>query len=225
MKKLFTFLTLICLTAFVHAQNIEDKLVDRLVEYASIYTQSEYDVDEVPSSQCQFGLALVLADELKSLGAQDVKVDEHSYVYATIKGNVENAPTLFLSAHLDTSPDLDLQGKTPVPVVHEYNGGDLQIREGLVLTPEKNEFLADAAGGKVITSDGNTLLGGDDKAGMSVVMTIAETLLTNPSIQHGDVRIIFTPDEEIGNSTKYLTKKSIAADFGLVWIATVSVVL
>ena len=216
MKKFFTFLTLICLTAFVYAQSIEDKLVDRLVEYAQIYTQSEYDVDEVPSSQCQFGLALVLADELENLGAVDVKVDEHSYVYATIPGNVKNAPTLFLSAHLDTSPDGDLQGQTPNPVVHKYNGGDLKINDNLILTAEKNEFLPAASGGMVITTDGKTLLGGDDKAGMSVVMTIAETLLTNPSIPHGDIRIIFTPDEEIGNSTKYLTKEKIAADFGLV---------
>ena len=215
-KKCFTFSVLFCLSAFIYAQSIEDKLVDRLVEYAQIYTQSEYDVDEVPSSQCQFGLALVLADELESLGAQDIKVDEHSYVYATIKGNVKNAPTLFLSAHLDTTPDLDLQGKAPVPIVHEYNGGDLKINEELILTEDKNQFLADAAGGKVITSDGTTLLGGDDKAGMSVIMTIAETLLTNPSIPHGDVRIIFTPDEEIGNSTSLLTKEKIAADFGLV---------
>ena len=218
MKKFFTFLTLICLTVFVSAQSIEDKLVDRLVEYAQVYTQSEYDVDEVPSSQCQFGLALLLADELESLGAQDIRVDEHSYVYSTIKGNVENAPTLFLSAHLDTSPDLDLQGKAPKPQVHEYNGGDLVINEelGIVLTPEKNEFLPDAVGGRVITSDGTTLLGGDDKAGMSVIMTIAETLLKNPSIPHGDIRIIFTPDEEIGNNTSRLTKEKIAADFGLV---------
>jgi tripeptide aminopeptidase len=215
-KKCFTFSVLFCLSAFIYAQSIEDKLVDRLVEYAQIYTQSEYDVDEVPSSQCQFGLALVLADELENLGAQNVKVDEHSYVYATIPGNVKNAPTLFISAHLDTSPDLDLQGRTPKPIVHEYTGGNLKINENLILTPEKNKFLADAAGGRVITTDGETLLGGDDKAGMSVVMTLAETLLTNKDIPHGDIRVIFTPDEEIGNSTKYLTKKKIAADFGLV---------
>ncbi len=215
-KKYFTLSVLFCLSTFVYAQNIEDKLVSRLVKYASIYTQSEYDVDEVPSSKCQFNLANILADELKNLGAKNVKVDEHSYVYATIPGNMPNAPTLFLSAHLDTSPDGDLQGKTPVPIVHKYKGGNLQISENLTLLEDRNEFLSAAAGGKVITSDGTTLLGGDDKAGMSVVMTIAETLLTNPNISHGDIRIIFTPDEEVGNSTKYLTKKSIATDFGLV---------
>ncbi len=215
-KKCFTFSVLFCLSAFTYAQSIEDKLVDRLVEYASINTQSEYDIDEVPSSGKQKVLAALLAEELMSFGLQDVYVDEHSYVYATIKGNVKNAPSLFLSAHLDTSPDLDLQGKAPIPVVHEYNGGDLQINESLTLTEDKNQFLHDAAGGKVITSDGTTLLGGDDKAGMSVVMTIAETLTQNPNIPHGDIRIIFTPDEEIGNSTKYLNKEKIATDFGLV---------
>lgn len=215
-KKYFTFSILFCLSIFVSAQTIEDKLVDRLVEYASIYTQSEYDKDNVPSSDQQRSLAALLAEELTNLGAQDVYVDEHSYVYGTITGNVQNAPTLFLSAHLDTSPDLDLQGKAPIPVVHEYNGGDLQINENLILTEDKNQFLTAAAGGKVITSDGTTLLGGDDKAGMAVIMTIAETLTQNPNIPHGDIRIIFTPDEEIGNSTKYLTKENIAADFGLV---------
>ncbi len=218
MRKYFTFLFLFCLSTFVYAQNTEYKLVNRLIEYASIYTQSEYDKDTVPSSEEQRILAQLLAEELQSFGVQDVEVDEHSYVYGTIKGNVKNAPTLFLSAHLDTSPDLDLQGKAPTPVVHNYKGGNLVVNKELniVLTPEKDEFLKAAAGGMVITSDGSTLLGGDDKAGMSVVMTIAETLATNPNIPHGDVRIIFTPDEEIGNSTKYLTKENIAADFGLV---------
>ena len=217
-KKYFAFSILFCLSAFVYAQNIEYKLVNRLVKYASMNTQSEYDKENVPSSEEQRVLANILAEELKNFGVKDIYVDEHSYVYATIPGNVKNAPTLFLSAHLDTSPDLDLQGKAPIPVVHEYNGGDLVINEELnvVLTQEENEFLPAAAGGMVITSDGTTLLGGDDKAGMSVVMTIAETLLTNPNIPHGDIRIIFTPDEEIGNSTKYLTKEKIAADFGLV---------
>ena len=218
MKKLFTIPALLCLSVFLSAQSIEDKLVDRLVEYASIYTQSEYDVDTVPSTEEQRVLATILAEELIRLGISedDVNIDEHSILTATIKGNVRNAPTVFISAHLDTSPDLDLQGKAPIPVVHDYYGGNLKINDDLTLTQEKNEFLKDAVGGKVITSDGTTLLGGDDKAGMAVVMTLAETFLQNPSIPHGDIRIIFTPDEEIGNSTKYLTKEKINADFGLV---------
>ena len=217
-KKLFTFFTLFCLSIFASAQSIEDKLVDRLVEYTSIYTQSEYDVDEVPSTEQQRVLATILAEELIRLGVseEDIDIDEHSILTATIKGNVENAPTVFISAHLDTSPDLDLQGKAPIPVVHDYEGGDLKINDELTLTQEKNEFLKDAVGGKVITSDGTTLLGGDDKAGMAVVMTLAETFLQDPNIPHGDIRIIFTPDEEVGNSTKYLTKEKINADFGLV---------
>lgn len=217
-KKFFTFFTLFCLSIFASAQSIEDKLVDRLVEYASIYTQSEYDVDAVPSTEEQRVLATILAEELIRLGISedDVDIDEHSILTATIKGNVKNAPTVFISAHLDTSPDLDLQGKAPIPVVHDYYGGNLKINDNLILTQEKNEFLKDAVGGKVITSDGTTLLGGDDKAGMAVVMTLAETFLQNPNIPHGDIRVIFTPDEEIGNSTKYLTKEKINADFGLV---------
>lgn len=217
-KKYFAFSILFCLSAFVYAQSIEGKLVDRLVDYASIYTQSDYNGEEVPSSKYQFGFAYILADELENMGAKNVSVDDHSYVYATIPGNAKNAPTLLLSAHLDTTPDLDLQGKIPTPVVHEYDGGDLIINKklNLVLTEKENEFLPLAIGGKVITSDGTTLLGADDKAGISIIMTLAETLATNPDIKHGDIRIVFSPDEEIGNSTKYLTKEKLAADFGLV---------
>ncbi len=224
MKNFFTFLTLMCLAAFASAQSIEDKLVDRLVKYAKINTQSEFDVDEVPSTRTQCDLASLLVDELKMLGLPKENInmgDEengHCIVYATIKGNVENAPVIFISSHLDTYP-LEKMKDHPHPQLHDYQGGNIVINEEhpeLTLTPERNIFLKDAIGGKVITSDGTTLLGGDDKAGMSIVMTIAETLLTNPNIPHGDIRIIFTPDEEVGNSTTYLTKKSIAADFGLV---------
>lgn len=220
MKKYFTFLTLLCLSVFTFAQNIEDKLVDRLKEYAEVYTCSSYDSDEFPSTDTQRVLAALLAEELVSFGIpeEDVKVDDNSYVYATIKGNVENAPTVFLSAHLDTTPDAEFNTKAPEVKIHNYNGGNLVINQelGIVLTEQSNEFLHDAIGGKVITSDGETLLGGDDRAGMAIVMTLAETFTKNPNIPHGDIRIIFTPDEEIGNSTKYLTKENIKADFGLV---------
>lgn len=218
-KKYFALLFLFCLSSFIYAQSIEDKLVNRLVNYASKNTQSDEDSNTFPSSKSQTELAELLKQELESLGVKKVEIDDNSYLYATIPGNVENAPTIFLSAHLDTSPDGKMQeDQAPKPVVHKYNGGDLVINEklNLVLTPEKNEFLAEAAGGMVITSDGTTLLGGDDKAGMSIVMTLAETLTNNPNIPHGDIRILFTPDEEIGNSTSRLTKKDIAADFGLV---------
>ena len=217
-KKYFALLFLFCLSSFIYAQNIEYELVNRLINYAGKNTQSDENSDTFPSSEGQKELARLLKLELESFGVKKVTIDDNYYVYATIPGNVKNAPVLFLSAHLDTSPDLDLKGKSPVVVVHEYNGGDLVINEklNLVLTPEKNEFLAEAAGGMVITSDGTTLLGGDYKAGMSIIMTLAETLTNNPNIPHGDIRILFTPDEEIGNSTSRLTKKDIAADFGLV---------
>ena len=223
-KKLFTFLTLICLSVFLSAQSIEDKLVDRLKEYAQINTQSESDVDTVPSTRKQCGLAALLVDELRLMGLpeENMELDAsdtgHCIVYATIKGNVKTAPTVFISAHLDTYPLEPMEGH-PVVVIHDYEGGDIVINEEhpeLTLTQDKDEFLKDAVGGKVITSDGNTILGGDDKAGMAVVMTLAETFIQNPSIPHGDIRIIFTPDEEVGNSTTYLTKESIGADFGLV---------
>ena len=217
-KKLFTFLTLISLSVFLSAQSLEDKLVNRLRTYADAYTCSDYDCENIPSSQGQKVLAERLKDELKRLGAEDATVDDNAYVYATIKGNMKNAPTIFLSAHLDTTPDAEFNTVAPVIHTYDYNGGDIVINRelGIILTEEGNEFLHDAIGGKVITSDGETLLGGDDKAGMAIIMTLAETFATNPSIPHGDIRIVFTPDEEIGNSTSLLTREKINADFGLV---------
>jgi len=219
-KKIFTFLTLISLSVFLSAQTLEDKLVNRLRKYAIVYTCSDYDCETVPSSNGQKILAARLAEELISFGIpkEDVTVDDHSYVYATIKGNVKIAPTIFLSAHLDTTPDADFNTKAPIIHVYDYKGGDIVINKelGIVLTEEGNEFLHDAIGGKVITSNGETLLGGDDKAGMAIVMTLAETFAKNPNLPHGDIRIVFTPDEEIGNSTSLLTKENIKADFGLV---------
>ena len=217
-KKYFTFSILFCLSVFVSAQSIEDKLLNRFSKYVNIYTQSEEDVDKVPSTDCQFDLAFALRDELISLGLDErnVRVDGHSYLYATIRGNVQDAPVLFLSAHLDTTPEKDLCGRVPTINVHDYQGGDLQINDKLILTPETDQTLAAGVGSKVITSDGTTLLGADDKAGIAIVMTVVETLLENPNIPHGDIRIIFTPDEEIGNSTRYLTRENIGADFGLV---------
>ena len=217
-RKLLTFLTLISLSVFLSAQTLEDKLVNRLKRYALEYTCSSYDGEGVPSTCGQTVLAKKLKQELRDMGIEDAEVDDHSYVYATIKGNVKNAPAVFLSAHLDTTPDAEFNTKEPMIHVYNYNGGDLVINRelGLILTEENTEFLSEAKGGKIITSNGETLLGGDDKAGMAIVMTLAETFAKNPNLPHGDIRIIFTPDEEIGNSTSYLSKENIKADFGLV---------
>ena len=186
------------------------------VRYAKINTQSEYDAKTSPTSEGQKTFAKLLAQELKDMGASDVRVDENYYVFAQIPATVKYAPVILLSSHMDTTPDEDLKGRNPVPVVHNYNGGELKINNDYTLTPQEDTYLASAAGGKVITSDGATLIGGDDKAGIAAIMSVAEELIKNKKIKHGTVKVIFTTDEEIGDGTKHLTKDKIAADYGLV---------
>ena len=208
---------LLALPPKVFAQNsLQQALTERFVRYAKINTQSEYDAKTSPTSEGQKTLAKLLAQELKDMGASNVRVDENDYVFAEIPATVKYAPVIFLSSHMDTTPDEDLKGKNPKPVVHDYKGGDLKINNDYTLNTTDDTYLASAAGGNVITSDGTTIIGGDDKAGVSVIMTIAEQLIKNKKIKHGTVKIIFTTDEEIGDGTKHLTKDKIAADYGLV---------
>lgn len=208
---------LLALPPKAFAQNgLQQDLTERFVRYAKINTQSEYDAKTSPSSEGQKTFAKLLAQELKDMGASNVRVDENYYVFAEIPATVKYAPVIFLSSHMDTTPDEDLKGKNPVPVVHGYKSGELKISDKYSLTPQEDFYLASAAGGNIITSDGNTIIGGDDKAGVSVIMTIADQLIKNKKLKHGTVKIIFTTDEETGDGTKHLTKDKIAADYGLV---------
>lgn len=208
---------LLALPPKVFAQNaLQQALTERVVRYTQINTQSDYNGKTSPTSEGQKTLAKLLAQELKDMGASNVLVDENYYVFAEIPATVKYAPVIFLSSHMDTTPDEDLKGKNPKPIIHDYQGGELKISQEYSLTPSDDAYLASAAGGKVITSDGTTILGGDDKAGIASIMTIAEQLIKNKKIKHGTVKIIFTTDEEIGDGTKHLTKEKIAADYGLV---------
>lgn len=194
----------------------QDRLVQRLVRYTAINTQSDYDSQTIPSTPSQKQFAYILAQELKQIGLSNVFVDANSYVHGEVPATVEEAPVIFISAHMDTTPDEDLKGKNPKPVVHNYAGENLKISEQYTLTPEKEPYLTTAAGGKIVTSDGTTILGADDKAGIAIAITLAEKFIKDKSAKHGKIKLIFTTDEEVGNGTKFLSKELIGAHYGIV---------
>ncbi|MCH3955525.1 MAG: peptidase T [Eubacterium sp.] len=187
------------------------KAYERLMEYVKYPTGSTEENDACPSNPKEFDFANALADEMKTLGVEDVDVDEHCYVMGTIPANIENydGPVLGLIAHIDTSPDAP--NENVKPVMHHYEGGNLIIneKEGIKVDAET---LKNFIGCDIITSDGTTLLGGDNKAGVAEIMTLAEILHNDSSIKHGTIRIGFTPDEEIGRSSDLFDLDKFGAD-------------
>ncbi len=193
-----------------------ENLLNRFLRYVQIDTQSDPESKTSPSTVKQFDLAKLLVEELRELGLSDVKLDEHCYVYATLPGNVtdKQVPTIGFIAHLDTTPDFT--GHNVKPLVHEnYDGGDLVLNKDLniILSPKEFPELTGYKGQTIITSDGTTLLGADDKAGIAEIMTALEYLVKNPRIKHGEIRIAFTPDEEIGRGTEHFDVQGFGAGF------------
>ncbi len=187
----------------------EQRMVDSFIKMAKIDTGSDEKVAEVkiPSTDCQKNLANVLKDELTSLGLKDVNIDEYSIVTATLEGNVENSPVVGLLAHMDTSseaPTANVQ-----PIIHNYDKGDIVLKEGTVI-PECD--LQKHSGKKIITSDGTTLLGADDKAGIAEILEAVRVFKENPDIKHPTIRIAFTPDEETGMGISKFDIKKFGAD-------------
>lgn len=193
------------------------KVTDYFLQYVQIDTQSEDSSETTPSTMKQHNLAKVLAGQLADMGAQEITYDrEHCYIYASIPAakGCENAPVLGFIAHMDTSPAVSGADVKP-RIVRNYDGGDI------VLHPEKNivtkvkDFpgLSRHKGQDLIVTDGTTLLGADDKAGVAAIMAMAEELLQNPDIPHGKIRIGFTPDEEVGAGTDHFDVKLFGADF------------
>ncbi|MDD5922339.1 MAG: tripeptide aminopeptidase PepT, partial [Eubacteriales bacterium] len=185
---------------------------ERLMKYVTFSTGSCESNPECPSNPKEFDFAEALADEMKTLGLKDAEVDEHCYVMGTIQPSegYENAPVLGLIAHMDTSPDAPNENVKPRATLYKGNG--------LVINEEENiripaEDLAGCEGKHIITSDGTTLLGADNKAGISEIMTLAEELRNHPEIRHGKIRIAFTPDEEIGRSSDLFDIEKFGADF------------
>ncbi len=179
-----------------------DTLLDRFLRYVKVETTAVEETDKYPSSPGQLELANLLAGELRALGAQGVEVSEHGIVMATVPGNVEGAPTIAWLAHMDTSPEAS--GKDVKPqIIRNYDGQDIRLPgdPSKVISVAETRGLAELKGKTLITSDGTTLLGADDKAGIAVIMTAVAHLLANPNIKHGPIRVVFTGDEEVGRGT------------------------
>lgn len=190
-------------------------VLDRFLRYVKVWTTSKDGVeDQYPSTDRQKDLLLQLVDELKLLGLEDASMDEYGYVMATLPSNVDiDVPIVGLIAHVDTSPEVS--GKDVNPVLHEnYDGKDIVLPgdESIVISVDDNPHLLDNIGGTIITSDGTTLLGADDKAGVAEIMAALKLLIEDPSIPHGKVRVGFTPDEEVGNGTKFFDVDRFGAD-------------
>ena len=186
---------------------------ERLIHYAKVYTTSDPQSETCPSTERQFDLARMLADEMKAIGIKDAFVDEYCYVYGTIPATegCENRPALGLIAHMDTAPDAS--GENVNPVIHKnYDGKDVALPDGTVLSVEKFPFLRSMKGETLITADGTTLLGADDKAGIAEIITAAEQLIQSGK-PHGKVCIAFTPDEEIGRGADKFDIPGFGADF------------
>lgn len=174
-------------------------IVDRFLAYVAFDTQSAEDSKATPSTAKQWDLARYLTKELQSIGLQEVVLDEHGYIYATLPASpgYEEVPTIGFIAHYDTSPDCSGEGVKP-RIVQHYDGGDIVLSEGIISSPAKFPELLDHVGEDIIVTDGHTLLGADDKAGIAEIVSACEHLLANPQIPHGRIRVAFNPDEEIG---------------------------
>ncbi len=187
-------------------------LLERFLSYVKIDTQSDESAEGVPSTKKQFDLAKKLEQELIEMGLQDVSLDEHCYVMAKLPSNQkEESVSLGLIAHMDTSPDMS--GKDVKPILHEnYDGEDILLPSGVVISKKENPFLQNYIGQTVITTDGTTLLGADDKAGVTIIMEALHHLVTHPEIPHGTICVAFTPDEEIGRGADFFDVQKFGAD-------------
>lgn len=188
-------------------------LLERFLEYVKIDTTSDEHSDSCPSTDRQFVLAELLVGQLSAMGITDAAVDENCYVTATLPGNVEGKETVGLIAHLDTSPAAP--GVDVKPILHEaYDGSSIELADGVVIPLEDNPHLLDCIGDTIVTADGTTLLGADDKAGIAIIMSVLEFYLKNPGLPRPTIRIAFTPDEEIGRGTAKFPIDTFGADVG-----------
>jgi tripeptide aminopeptidase len=186
-------------------------LVERFLEYVRIDTTSDEHSESCPSTERQFDLARLLVEQLRAVGLSDAAVDENCYVTATLHGNVEDSETVGLIAHLDTSPAAP--GVNVNPVLHEdFDGSPIELADDIVISIEDNPELQKCIGDTIITADGTTLLGADDKAGIAIIMSALEFYQKNPGVPRPTIRIAFTPDEEIGRGTAKFPIETFGAD-------------
>ena len=197
-------------------QNHSNGLQNRFMQYVQIDTQSDPLSDSIPSTMKQKDLGNLLVKQLKEMGIEDAHLDEFGYVYATIPATSDkNVPVICFCSHMDTSPDCS--GSNVKPIVHtNYQGQDLVLPEdaSIVLKMSEHPDLKDQIGNDIITASGTTLLGADNKAGVAEIMEAAAFLMSNKEIKHGTIKILFTPDEEIGRGVDKVDLKKLGADFG-----------
>ncbi|TCK82749.1 peptidase T [Albibacterium bauzanense] len=194
----------------------EFEVTEHFLQYVQIDTQSDPYSESFPSTEKQKDLANLLLKQLLELGIKDAHLDEHGYVFATIPSNTDKkVPTICFCAHMDTSPDCS--GFNVKPIIHKnYQGEDLILPDDpkQIIKESEHPDLTKQHGNDIITASGTTLLGADNKAGVAAIMDAARLLLKHPEIKHGDIRILFTPDEEVGRGVEKLDMKKLAADFG-----------
>ena len=190
------------------------ELKERFLKYVGFDTQSDPESEKFPSTDKQLVLLKYLAEEMKSLGMEDVEMDSYGYVMGTVpvSPGYEDKKVIGFISHVDTSPDMNGADIRP-QVIENYDGGDIRLNEELIMTLKDFPELSFFKGHTLITTDGTSLLGADDKAGVAEIMTAAEYLLTHPEIKHGKIRIGFTPDEEIGRGVDFFDVKRFGADF------------
>jgi tripeptide aminopeptidase len=197
-------------------ENYKHTTGERLMRYVQIDTTADPNSETFPSTEIQKDLGKLLVKELKELGVNDAEMDEYGYVFGTVKSNIDNkVPTVCFCAHMDTAPDVT--GKGVKPILHKnYDGKPITLPddESQVITVEQHPYLKEKIGDDLITASGKTLLGADDKAGVACIMDFVQYLKENPTVQHGDIRILFTPDEEVGRGVDHLDMEKLNADYG-----------
>jgi len=192
------------------------KIESRFCNYVKIDTQSDPESTTFPSTEKQKDLSRLLVKELLEIGLEDAHLDEFGYVYATLKSNVDRkVPVICFCSHVDTSPDCT--GENVKPIVHyNYQGQDIVLPDdqSQVIRPSEHPYLLERIGDDIITASGTTLLGADDKAGVAIIMDYVQHMVNHPELPHGDIKILFTPDEEIGHGVDHVNIEKLGADYG-----------
>ncbi len=190
-----------------------DKLKNRFLKYVSFYSESIPFKEEFPSSERQWDIAKYLFEELKSIGLENVTIDDNAYVMGTLPSNLDKeVPTIGFVSHFDTSPDFSGENVKPI-ITENYDGGDIILNDKMKLSPDEFPELKQYKGQTIISTDGTTLLGADDKAGVAEIVTAMEYLIAHPEIKHGKIAVGFTPDEEVGRGADFFDVEKFGAEW------------
>lgn len=197
-------------------ENYQHTAAERFIRYVQVDTQSDPNSETQPTTEKQKDLSRILVEELKQIGIADAELDEYGYVYGTIPATSDkDVPVLCFCSHVDTAPDCS--GANVKPILHmQYNGQDIVLPDDptVVISTKNHPYLKERIGDDIITASGTTLLGADDKAGVAIIMDLAHYLINNPQTKHGKIRILFTPDEEVGRGVNKVDMKKLGANYG-----------